>query len=157
MAEVKFKRIEDSADINDVPITDGQLIYTKNGVQFMDYGTDRINLTSVLSSVEGTIVWQNEHPEYGFAETNITLDDDNYDMYLFICQPGGSEGNVMITDYFVKNWGTLIQYSGELTRKIMYVNNNIYKITDCVDRQGVTENNWIIPLYVIGYKTNIFS
>lgn len=157
MAEVKFKRIEDSADINDVPITDGQLIYTKNGVQFMDYGTDRINLTSVLSSVEGTIVWQNEHPEYGFAETNITLDDDNYDIYLFVCvRDYYPTTKILFSSYLIKNWGTAVQYS-TLIREIEYVSGNIYKIKDCLTDQGVTENNWIIPLYVIGYKTNIFS
>ena len=31
MAKVSFKRIEDSADINNTPIVDGQIIYTKDG------------------------------------------------------------------------------------------------------------------------------
>lgn len=44
MAKVSFKRIEDSANINEVPILDGQLIYTKDGKVYMDYEGERISI-----------------------------------------------------------------------------------------------------------------
>ena len=41
MAKVKFSRTEET-DITSIPITDGQLIYTKSGKCYLDYGTERI-------------------------------------------------------------------------------------------------------------------
>lgn len=42
MAEVKYTRKETDAELNNVLIEDGQLIYTKEGHVYMDYDTDRI-------------------------------------------------------------------------------------------------------------------
>lgn len=44
MAKVSFKRIQNSADIDNVPILDGQLIYTKDGKEYMDYEGERIEI-----------------------------------------------------------------------------------------------------------------
>ena len=45
MAKVKFSRTEET-DITSIPITDGQLIYTKSGKCYLDYGTERIEIVS---------------------------------------------------------------------------------------------------------------
>ena len=42
MAKVQFKRIENSADINSVPVIDGQIIYTKDGKTYLDYEGQRV-------------------------------------------------------------------------------------------------------------------
>ena len=42
MAVVNFKRIEDSANINNIDIEDGAFIVTGDGKTFVDYGTDRV-------------------------------------------------------------------------------------------------------------------
>ena len=45
MAKVKFSRTEET-DVTSIPITDGQLIYTKSGKCYLDYGTERIEIVS---------------------------------------------------------------------------------------------------------------
>lgn len=45
MAKVIFKRIEDSADIGDISITDGQFIVTKDGKIYIDYGVTRSEIS----------------------------------------------------------------------------------------------------------------
>ena len=45
MAKVKFSRTEDT-DIASIPITDGQLIYTKSGKCYLDYGDERIEIVT---------------------------------------------------------------------------------------------------------------
>ena len=42
MAKVLFKRIEDSANINNIEIEDGSFIVTGDGKIYVDYGEDRI-------------------------------------------------------------------------------------------------------------------
>lgn len=42
MAKVLFKRIEDSANINNIEIEDGSFIVTGDGKTYVDYGEDRI-------------------------------------------------------------------------------------------------------------------
>lgn len=46
MAKVTFKRIESSEDIDDIVVVDGQLIFTKDGKQYLDYGNERIDISS---------------------------------------------------------------------------------------------------------------
>ena len=46
MAKVTFKRIESSEDIDDIVVVDGQVIFTKDGKQYLDYGNERINISS---------------------------------------------------------------------------------------------------------------
>ena len=45
MAKVKFSRTEES-DVSSIQIVDGQLIYTKTGKCYLDYGTERIEIVS---------------------------------------------------------------------------------------------------------------
>ena len=114
MAQVKFKRIESSTDINNIPIIDGQITYTKDGKTYLDYETERVVVNGtpetvisgtstnavanstvknyVDSSIEtvsnmihnGTILWTNNNPTSSFATQTITLSSDNYDMLLII-------------------------------------------------------------------------
>lgn len=45
MAKVKFSRTEDN-DVSSIQIVDGQLIYTKTGKCYLDYGAERIEIVS---------------------------------------------------------------------------------------------------------------
>ena len=42
MANVLFKRLEDSSELDNIPIVDGSLYITKDGKTFIDYDDDRI-------------------------------------------------------------------------------------------------------------------
>lgn len=50
MAEVKYTRKETDAEINNLPIEDGQLLYTGEGHVFMDYENDRIPMQNTPDS-----------------------------------------------------------------------------------------------------------
>ena len=55
MAKVKFSRTEEN-DVSSIQIVDGQLIYTKTGKCYLDYGTERIEIVSGGDTVPiGTI------------------------------------------------------------------------------------------------------
>lgn len=41
MAKVVFKRVENRQAVDEIPILDGQLIYTKEGLSYIDYGESR--------------------------------------------------------------------------------------------------------------------
>lgn len=45
MAKVKFSRTEEN-DVSSIQIIDGQLIYTKSGKCYLDYGTERIEIVT---------------------------------------------------------------------------------------------------------------
>ena len=42
MAKVEFTRVETDEEVEDISIKDGQLIYSKSGKTYMDYGDERI-------------------------------------------------------------------------------------------------------------------
>lgn len=51
MPKVEFKRVETDEEVENINIKDGQLIYSKTGKTFMDYGNERIPTGSGGSSV----------------------------------------------------------------------------------------------------------
>ena len=52
MAKVEFTRVETDEEVEDISIKDGQLIYSKSGKTYMDYGDERIPTGSGGSSVD---------------------------------------------------------------------------------------------------------
>lgn len=52
MPKVEFKRVQTDAEVENIDIKDGQLIYTGTGKTYMDYGSERIPTGSGGSSVE---------------------------------------------------------------------------------------------------------
>ena len=50
MPKVEFKRVETDEEVENINIKDGQLIYSKTGKTFMDYGNERIPTGSGGSS-----------------------------------------------------------------------------------------------------------
>lgn len=52
MPKVEFKRVETDEEVENINIKDGQLIYSKTGKTFMDYGNERIPTGSGGSSVD---------------------------------------------------------------------------------------------------------
>lgn len=46
--KVQFTRVENEAEVNNTQIKDGQLLYTRDGKLYMDYGTARKKLTSLI-------------------------------------------------------------------------------------------------------------
>lgn len=109
MAKVTYKRVQTNDEVSGIPVLDGQLIYSKQGKTFMDYGTDRVPINGTTDSamsdsstnpVENRIVksyvdtqinnlfiptaqilWTNPDPTASIStDTTITLSSDDYDV-----------------------------------------------------------------------------
>ena len=48
VVKVQFTRVENEAEINNTQIKDGQLLYTRDGKIYIDYGTARKKITSLI-------------------------------------------------------------------------------------------------------------
>ena len=105
MAKVTFKRVQTNDEVSGISILDGQLIYSKQGKTYMDYGTDRVpingttdtamsdsstnpvenrviksyvdtNIATLDNKIDnGTILWTNPDPSVPFAGQTLTLSD----------------------------------------------------------------------------------
>lgn len=114
----------------------------------------------------GTILWTNPSPASNFAEQTISLDSDDYDILDFVWQTNIGENRTAITRTLKGN-GTQIDFFSTAvatrvwTRRTTYVSDVSYSIGNCwrmeYGQTSINENGYCIPLYVIGYKTNIFS
>ena len=105
MAEVIYTRKETDAELNNVEVTDGQIMYTKQGHVYMDFGNDRISMQNtpdvqmsdvstntvdnrtIKSYVDNRVqtikdetdkekLWTNPLPSSDFAGQEITLSKD---------------------------------------------------------------------------------
>ena len=199
MAKTLFKRIEDSAFIDNLEIEDGSFIVTGDGKTFVDYGENRIATsgtpdtqmsgTSVntvqnktiknyvdnsIQSTYGTILWTNPNPSSDFTNQTIMLSSDDYDLleFYFIGNVNATTNKKFFTEKAVKGTGVLAtwivdinegiqQYTGFRQRPIDYVSDISYNVGKGLQKQGgnsipAVANNYMVPLYVIGYKTNLF-
>lgn len=142
-----------------------------------DISTINSNLTTIntkVANITGSILWTNPTPNADFAQQQITLSSDDYDELEFYFNISKT-GNKIYTCKTLKGYGgdvntitelneNVSQYTGFRQRHINYVDNTHYQITNCLTRKNTSgqttpdvENNDFIPLYVIGYKTGIFS
>lgn len=121
----------------------------------------------------GTILWTNPNPTSSFSSQTITLSSGDYDILEWYIGASTS-GTYLFTEKSIKNFGissTFItelnqgynQYTGFIQRNIKYSTDTTYNIANCLSRRNASQstptidNGYMIPLYVIGYKTNLFS
>lgn len=122
-----------------------------------------------LSPIRGTILWTNPDPTQNIsADYEINLSSADYDLIEVIYQYSTS-GTQQNSSRAVKGKPINLQaYSiGSnmtiLVRRMDYINDTKYKLTACSLHQvignTVTTNNTsgAIPLYIVGYKTGLFS
>lgn len=119
----------------------------------------------LLSRTYGKIIWTNPSPSNSFPAQTITLDEslDNYDCYEILVAQSGQNARLMSTGRIPVGHGTIISYN---TSSYLYrptgvsVSGNTISFEDGKAVAGTTvsiQNDSIIPMYVIGYKTGIFE
>jgi len=139
--------------------------------------TNATNLSTTntkVANITGTILWTNPTPNVDFGQQQITLSSDDYDELEFYFNVSKT-GNKIYTCKTLKGYGgdvntitelneNVSQYTGFRQRHINYIDDTHYQIANCLTRKNTSgqttpdvENNDFIPLYVIGYKTGIFS
>lgn len=103
MANVLFKRVEDSTQLDNVPVVDGSFYVTGDGKSFIDYNGERLPVGGTpdtemsdrsRNTVENNVIkqyvdnsiiprkilWTNPNPNNGFNPQDITLNSDDYDI-----------------------------------------------------------------------------
>lgn len=121
-----------------------------------------------VDNPNGKILWSNPNPTSNFIEQDITLNSDDYDMLKFIYKSAASDIEMLTTECLKGNRPKLAQlYCGvngivcrdrDVSRKsdtVYHFHEGRYCATGSTGR--TPDNQYIIPLYVIGYKTGLFD
>ena len=125
-----------------------------------------LNIEETLKKIRGKIVWTNSSPTSAFAAQTITLDEsiDNYDMYEIIFAQSITNPREFTTGKIPIGHGTILGY---LVGGLWYfratgetVSGSTMSFEDSKQSNAnttIVDNSRVIPLYVIGYNTGLFS
>lgn len=163
--KVALNENQSVADINKVKADDMNEIKTVVN----NNATETSKNTTDIANISGTILWTNPNPTSAFASQTVTLSSDDYDMLEIFYYDYIGTNNMYSTKFIKGNNGNLMAmfqyhdhgYIGNrlATYKsdISYTFSNGVTIvqSDSFNRAGTGE--WCIPLYIIGYKTGLFS
>lgn len=141
------------------------LNHIENGIKGVE--TDLTALANQISeNIGGKILWTNESPTSNMTTRNITLSSGDYDV-LEIFYKSAYNQNTIKTVKMLKNYNTIMtSYSVNFSstsyfmRAINYVDATTLTIGSgySLNPTSKTQNDGTcIPLYVIGYKTGLFS
>jgi hypothetical protein len=122
-------------------------------------GSDKIKY-SVEKYLLGKAVelWKNPSPNEPFNEKEIHFNFGvfgNFDKEEIYCKDSIT-GEIIVVGITYMFKGACITYDG-YTRIIEGKSSTSKKIKDCVDKDGNVANDKLIPLYILGYKTNILK
>lgn len=109
----------------------------------------------------GTVLWKNPDSTIDFPQQDITLNSSDYDV-LEIYYRSAKGNNYMLHKKTLKGYSTIL-LSGTIAtspyvqrRYFDYVNDTTYNVKGMEGAWGGDQGN-LIPVYIIGYKTNLFS
>lgn len=108
------------------------------------------------------ILWTNPNPTSSFAEQTITLSSGNYDFYEIYCVYSNTSGSHYANGFkTIKGKGIIISENGygtdlSIRRKVDYTNATHLLISSAYAGANI-DNNYLVPIYVIGYKTGTFN
>lgn len=127
--------------------------YTESNVD--TYSCDYIN------GIAGKVLWTNPDPTSSFPSQTITLSSADYDLYEVFFAYGTQtmqyvngvktiKGKGLIGGMMGFSTGTLLR------RKVDYIDETHLLLSNSINGTAEGEN-YMIPIYVIGYKTNTFN
>lgn len=114
----------------------------------------------------GTILWTNPDLSQNMSEQSITVSDiGDCDAYSIIFLGQVGYGDYLNTGIIPINLTTKMQRNYNASNTSFYASRtaslnkstNKLNISNCIASNNATVNGWIIPVYVIGYKTNLFN
>lgn len=147
------------ADINKVKADDMNEIKTvvnNNATETSNNTTDISKNTTDIANITGTILWTNPNPTSDFASQTITLSSDDYDMLEIIYitfNTNNQTSSVKILKGYNTRLITSLSSGTVYTRDYTYNSDTSYTIGNTT---GGNDSN-LYPLYIIGYKTGLFS
>lgn len=122
------------------------------------------NNADVTNGLKGTILWTNPNPNSSFEGQTITLSSDDYDMLLFIYRTDLTITNCH-SEFIIKGFGGQFDFfstaveNRRWARRFAWISNTQFTFQDAWYYDGnssTQQNSNLIPLYVIGYKTELF-
>lgn len=108
------------------------------------------------------ILWTNSNPTSNFSEQTITLSSNDYDFYEIYCTYNGSNASQYANGFkTIKGKGLIISENGygtglSVRRKVDYTDATHLLISSAYGGTNI-DNGYLIPIYVIGYKTETFN
>ena len=114
----------------------------------------------ITNSVQ--ILWTNSSPNSDFAEQTITLSSADYDFYEIYCAYNNTTASQYTNGFrTIKGKGLIISENGygtdlSIRRKVDYTDATHLLISSAYGGANI-DNGYLVPLYVIGYKTGIFN
>lgn len=119
--------------------------------------------TQNISNITGTILWTNPNPTSSFSAQNITLNSSDYDMYEVLFYGSTTKADCLTSGRIPKGENVFLCQVYDLgqgqfvrNRSGKYVDDTTLNITEGT-QNGSSNNTQNIPVYVIGYKTGLFS
>lgn len=109
------------------------------------------------------LLWTNTSPESAFASQTITLSSDDYDFYEVYFTYNELSAIQYVNGFkSVKGKGMIVSENGYTTglsvrRKVDYVDATHLLISNAYAGTDANQNGYLIPIYVVGYKTGIFN
>lgn len=140
---------------NENKVTDADMNEIKSVV---NNGIDQVDAnTTNIGNITGTILWTNPDPSSTFGEQNITLSSSDYDVLEFVSQQSTSDtrGSGTLRIIKGKSGRAFIIFSGALVYRNFNRNSDTSYTISAIQNGG--DNGMLIPVYVIGYKTGLFS
>lgn len=123
--------------------------------------TTQIN-TALENYFNCDILWTNPSPTSSFAEQTITLSSEDYDFYEVYCIYNGGTA-IQYANGFktIKGKGMLIAETGygtglSVRRKVDYTDATHLLISSAYGGTSI-DNDYLIPIYVVGYKNGAFQ
>lgn len=153
--------LNENADIPNVnKITDSDMNEIKTVVNNND--DELITINTKVINITGQILWTNSNPTSNFTEQTITLSSGDYDFYEIYCTYNGSTASQYANGFkTIKGKGLIISENGygtglSVRRKVDYTNATHLLISSAFGGANI-DNSYLIPIYVIGYKTGTFN
>lgn len=116
-----------------------------------------------VNNLAGKILWTNSDPTQAISQTtNISLSSNDYDILEVIYAQSTINTDLMYSTKFLKGGSTRMRISStdgsNMYRGITYLTDTSYRIDlPYSDNTKIAVSTMSIPLYIIGYKTGLFS
>lgn len=115
------------------------------------------------AKMAGIVLWENPSPNVNFAAQDVTLSSDNYDVLEIYYKQQATSTNTLFSVRVLKGYDTRLSLpSGgstgatNLIRGMTSKSATVYNIGNCTNYSpgsSSTNNVYVIPVKIIGYKS----
>lgn len=145
-----------------------------NDLGFIDEDVDSLTnyykkaeINTLINNVKGTILWSNSQPASEFDAQYIEFEDDDYDMFKIFFSTSINSADTRSIDLLCDGYSNLSCIDEDFYLCSREVNNRIdgkirieaayRKDSSSSTNPTSSDNERCIPLYIVGYKTGLFS